>query len=157
MGSPFCTHKSVQMYRGLKYQGTEFEFTVVQKLNQGNYRKPGVSFSGLLLLLFGEAKSKYRNVYKRKRLLVILIVKQIKYRGKLILLQHWYYAWTRSNNKWQGDPHHQCWSATPATHGVLHLVITLNGETIKSRTSPWLYPSSIENVRKPLLTASSFM
>ena len=28
-------------------QGTEFEFTVVQKLNQGTIRKNGVSFSGL--------------------------------------------------------------------------------------------------------------
>ena len=78
------------MYRGFKYQGTEFEFTVVQKLNQGTYRKKRrILFPGSFFVTFLEKqKSKYRNVYKRKRLLVILIVKQIKYRGKLILLQH---------------------------------------------------------------------
>ena len=27
----------------------------------------------------------------------------------------------------------------PSTHGVLHLLITLNGEIIKNRTASWLY------------------
>jgi NADH-quinone oxidoreductase subunit D/NADH-quinone oxidoreductase subunit C/D len=34
----------------------------------------------------------------------------------------------------------------PATHGVLHLVITINGETIKKVEPHRGYSSSIENV-----------
>lgn len=46
----------------------------------------------------------------------------------------------------------------PATHGVLHLVITLNGETIKKLSHTWdLFTALLRKCVKAFPTVNSFM
>ncbi len=46
-----------------QYQGTEFEFTLVLKLNQGTIRKRGVIvFGGLFAYFLGKQKVRAKNI-----------------------------------------------------------------------------------------------
>jgi len=58
-----CTIKSVLNFYTLTDQGTEFEFTVVQKLNQGSIPKKGVIFSGLFFCETSRWAKRFREYF----------------------------------------------------------------------------------------------